>query len=248
MTLEDLAVEADTSTAHLSRIERDERHHMSPDLRDTLARILELPADAVLRADPRLSTAVGQELADPAYAAALMTEGRVAQRARSALRRASLALTAEATFGAGSASVDLTRALREHGLAAADAPDAVPDLRLDAPIAWVGHGLSPARARFAQGHALAHAMLEAAPVCDWGAATAAEAEATALASFILAPRAILGRTVRRAAARLGIDVWDRGAGDLIAAVAEELDLPAWLVARRVSEEGLLAQEAEVADL
>ena len=248
MSLEELAEAASTSAAHLSRIERSERQHLSPDLRDELARILDLPADAVLRADPRLPTAVQRELADPAFSSVFMAEGRVAQRARAALRRANLALVAEAAFGTGTVLADLDAALRDHGIASAEAPDAAPDLRLDPPIAWVRRGLTRPRVRFAQAHALGHAILEPVPVCDWGAAAAAESEATALAAFILAPRPVLGRAVRRVAARLELDVWGRGAGDLIAAVADELDLPGWLVARRAAEEGFLAQEAEMADL
>jgi transcriptional regulator with XRE-family HTH domain len=248
MTLEDLAEEASTSAAHLSRVERDERHHLSPDLRDRLAALLELPAEAVLRADRRLPSAIASELADPAFASVFMVEGRIAQRARSALRRANLALIAEAEFGAGTAIADLDAALLSRGLASAEAPEAAPELRLEPPIVWVRRGLARSRIRFARAHALAHAILEPVPACDWGAAEPAEAEATALASFILAPRPALGRAVRKAAARFEIDVWGRGAGDLIAAVAEELDLPGWLVARRACEEGFLAQEAEMADL
>jgi transcriptional regulator with XRE-family HTH domain len=247
LSLEVLAERVDTSAPHLSRIERGERGHLGLELRDRLAEELGLPPESILEADPRLPADAERDLADPALARVVFAHGRLAPRARVALRRANLALLAEEFTTTGS-ELDTKDLLGRAGIVAAERQSNEHDLELEWPAAWLRPALSDERRRFAEMHAVGHSILSDAPVCDWGSPAEAEAEATALAGFILLPRPSLGRAVRAAASRFDIDPWPADGAELIAAVARALVAPAWLVARRASEEGFLAAVAGQADL
>jgi transcriptional regulator with XRE-family HTH domain len=247
LTLEALAEQVDVSAPHLSRIERGERGHLGTELRDRIASVLHLPPEAVLAADPRLPAAAERDLADPDLARVVFSQGRLLPRGRDALRRASLALIAE-EFAPPGPELDIPALLGRAGITTADRTANSRDLEFEPPVGWLRPGLPEAQSRFLQLHALGHTILSRTPACSWGAPLPSEAEATAIAAFILAPKAVLGRAIRRAGARLDLDPWAAGAGEIITAVARDLVAPGWLIARRAAEEGFLSQLAGVVDL
>jgi transcriptional regulator with XRE-family HTH domain len=254
LSLVQAAARAGTSASHLSRLERGERTALSRDLLARLASTLDVQPGELFAAAGLLPPTIERELADPELALALADGDRLPFRTREMLRRRHLAALAERLFGAPAAgAVDVERLLRDKGYTVVPAIGPERSLVFDG-LTLRYHGETPEIERFLLSHALAHIALEAAegPSCGLHgdapspAADELEGEATTLAAFILVPTSPLAIAVREESERY--KVWLGGTGPLLEAVAGRFGAPAWLVARRVSEEGFFADAAELRDL
>lgn len=250
LSLDEVAGRAGTSASHLSRLERGKRMALSRALLDRIASTLEVDPVRLFAAAGLLPPTIERELADPDFSFALVDGSRLPYRTRWALRRRHLAGLAEREFPApGAGPVDVASLLGERGYAVVEEPGR--ERRLEIVAATVRCGGDPApQRRFLFAHGLAHIVLEDTPHChldhperDEGEH---EAEATALASFILVPTSPLAIAVRDEAERY--DVWVGGTGPLIEAVAGRFGAPAWLAARRIAEEGFFADAAQLEDV
>jgi transcriptional regulator with XRE-family HTH domain len=250
LSLEEVAGRAGTSASHLSRLERGKRMALSRDLLDRIAATLDVDPVRLFAAVGLLPPAIERELADDDFSFALVDGARLPYRTRWALRRRHLAGLAEREFPApGAGPVDLVALLTQRGYAAVEEPGGERRIEIAAATVQCG-GDPPPQRRFLLAHGLAHIVLESTPRChlyyparDEGEH---EAEATALASFILVPTSPLAIAVREEAERF--DVWVGGTGPLIEAVAGRFGAPAWLTARRIAEEGFFADAAELEDV
>jgi transcriptional regulator with XRE-family HTH domain len=240
-----LARAANCSPGHVSRVEKGERAALRPGLIVRLADALAIDPARLFSAAGILPPGIAAELSGPLLAPAVDEGGRVPHKTQWTLRRLSLAATAAAqTFAEPlqppvqpreyaatlgfSVELDDGRpsAAFESGLITCTAPDS-------------------ASKRFMIAHAIAHIVLEESPTCAFESFSQDELDATAFASFLLAPPDLLRRLVRQLAPPF--NAWVE-AGALLDATAKRLDAPSWLVARRIAEDGLLAEAAEVPDL
>lgn len=251
LSLEEVAGRAGTSASHLSRLERGKRLALSRDLLDRIAAALDVDVMRLFAAAGLLPPAIERELADPAFSLGLLDGARLPYRTRWALRRRHLAGLVELEFPVpGAGPVELERLLRDRGYTAVEEPGG--ERRLEITATAVRCGGDPAQLRrFLLAHALAHVVLDRDPCCHLDVPATPEeeereAEATALAGFILVPTSPLAIAVRDEAERF--DVWVGGTGPLIEAVAGRFGAPAWLAARRIGEEGFFADAANLEDV
>jgi len=245
LSLTQLARKAETSTSHLSRIERGERDSLSRELLGRLAAALDLDPERLFAAARVLPPEVERELANPALAGALVAGYEVPAPTRALLRRVHIGRAVEREFPQLGRELVNPKALLEERSFIVEISEGAEAVTLDGTTVRCSATM-PATARFLLAHALGHAVLETDPACSVKAFTPEEQDATAFAAFVLAPPGPLRRTVFGLAG--SYDVWRGASGALIEAAAVRVAAPAWLVARRITEDGLLAELAKVADL
>ncbi|HXH07171.1 MAG TPA: helix-turn-helix domain-containing protein [Vicinamibacterales bacterium] len=255
LSLQQLAIRAGTSKSHLSRIENGERGGVSRELLGRLADVLEIDAGELFAAAHQLPPDVERELADPELARALVERYQLPAPTRAALRRLHLAQMVDERFPLVPRRLhDPIELLGDRGyrFGVTRGPNGVTidgtvvNATIEGLAADAGEAEVRSTARFLAAHALGHVVLEPEPACAFRTLVPAEREATAFASYLLAPAPIL-RTVVLALSREA-DVWRGATGALIENVAARLVAPSWLVARRAAEDGLLAEVAKVGDL
>jgi transcriptional regulator with XRE-family HTH domain len=246
MTVEALAGLAGIDKGHLSRIETG-RRPLPERLARELARHLGTPAWEIVLAGGQLPSEVAGALAGAGVATAL-DPGRLSTATLPALRRHHLSYLADehaANLGAATDPPRLTRLLASAGIRMVRS--AGEGVREVTPGHFeVGTDIPEDHHALIGAHLVAHRLLEHAP-CDIAGFGTAELEATAMASFLLAPRAALRSAALRLRNELGIEPY----GDvtaLIGLAAERFGLPVWVMARRLGEDGLLAEMVEVGDL
>jgi transcriptional regulator with XRE-family HTH domain len=252
LTLARVAQLAETSPSHLSRIETGERTAVGRTLLSRLATILDVdPVELFLEAG-RLPPAVESDLADHRLALALVFDGRLPERTRWSLRRQHLGLVAQQTFQPPPAGpVDVIALVRARGYAVHVVSSSTERLQIHGHDVTVASGPLEMQ-RFLLAHVLAHTVLDEDVTCLLDSARYSpededrEAEATALASFILVPTPTLEVAVSDESSRY--DVWAGQTGDLLDALAGRLGAPAWVIARRVGEESLFVEATSVEDM
>lgn len=185
-------------------------------------------------------------LTDPGLGRAL-GPGALPGPTRDALRRLHIAAVAEEwrlEAGEPAVPVDPARVLKAYRITVYLDPGSPVQVRFpDGAHAVVNPGGGHIATRFLAAHAAGHAALEGEPACELDSQSDAELDATAFAGFLLAPRVGVLQACRQAAP--SYDVWDpESAARFIAEVAERLGMPAWLAARRVAEDGRLAEAAD----
>lgn len=247
MTVEKLAALAEIDKGHLSRIETGHRN-LSEDLAAVLAGHLGLPAESLLIASGRLPSTVISTLATEAVARALAPP-QLLDETLPALRRLHLAKIAEehliAVFGSADQPQRAPRLVSAAGLTLGRAADA--GIQRVAPGRYtIGPDIPEDHAPLVAGHLVAHEVLGNG-ACDFATFGDDELEATALGSFLLAPRPALRSLALRLRSERRVEPW----GDvtaMITLVAERFALPVWVAARRLAEDGLLNEMVEVPDL
>ncbi len=246
MTLGQLATRTGIDKGHLSRIENGVRP-LPEQLARELAGHLGVPASEILLAGGQLPSEVAAALAGGGIATALEL-GRLARVTLPALRRQHLSNLADehvAGLGAATEAPRLTRLLASAGVQVARA--AGEGIREIAPGRFeVGADIPDDHVALIGAHLVAHRLLDHG-ACDLAGFGTAELEATAMASFLLAPRAALRSAALQLRNDLGIQPWG-DVTELITLAAERFGLPVWVMARRLGEDGLLAEMVEVADL
>jgi transcriptional regulator with XRE-family HTH domain len=252
LSLEETARLAGISAGHLSRLERGERTGLSRKLLAQLTAILAVDPIELYGAAGQLPARIEQALANPDLALALMDGQSVPFRTRWMLRRRHLSVLAESTFGAPPAGrVDVDRLLRGRGYTVRSRRDVDGQLKISRGTVSIMDGPVDRR-RLLLGHALAHSVLQREPSCllDMHDRTPEqedqEAEATALGSCILVPTTTLAVAVRDESSRY--DVWAGQTGDFLEALAGRFGVPAWVIARRVSEESLFVDATHLEDM
>lgn len=247
LTVEQLAKLADIDKGHLSRVETGQRN-LPETLARELARHLGIAADEILIAGGRLPLEVIGALASETLAGALSLP-QLYDATLPALRRLHLARVAEdhlmTTFGSATEPPRVARLLATAGVTLDRGPD--PGILEVSPGRFaVGPDVPADHTALIGGHLAAHQILGDAG-CDIGGFGETELEATALASFLLAPRPALRSVALRLRNELKLQPW----GDvttMITLAAERFALPVWVAARRLSEDGLLGEMVEVPDL
>lgn len=247
MTVERLAELAEIDKGHLSRIETGHRPLPEP-LAERVAGHLGVTAASILVASGRLTGAVVSALASEGYAAALAPP-RLDSVTLPALRRIHLAHLAEehlvAALGTAADPPRLPRILASAGVSVARGAA----LGVHQIGRWrfeVGPDVPADHGPLVMAHLAAHHLL-GHEGCELAGFGPPELEATAMASFLLAPRPALRSVALRIRNELGIEPWGDTTG-LIALAAQRFNLPLWAMARRFSEDGLLAEMVEVPDL
>lgn len=252
LTLARVAQLAETSPSHLSRIETGERTAVSRTLLARLATILDVDSVELFLQAGRLPPAVESDLADHRLALALVFDGRLPERTRWSLRRRHLGLVAQQTFQPPAAGpVDVIALVRARGFNIQVLPSPAERLRVHGRDVTLTSGPLDMQ-RFLLAHVLAHTVLDEEVTCLLDAPRYSpededrEAEATALASFILVPTPTLEVAVSDESSRY--DVWAGQTGDLLDALAGRLGAPVWVIARRVGEESLFVEAANIEDM
>jgi transcriptional regulator with XRE-family HTH domain len=244
LSLTATAKAAGTSPSHLSRVERGERTGISAELLERLARALRIDAAELLAPAGMLPSGTAAALADPRLARAF--EGALPAVTWDALRRLHIAAVADQwrrEAGTSASPVDPDAVLRAHRIEVFYDPIATVEVRFpDGAHAIINPSLGTARRRFLAAHAAGHGALEAEPSCDLESQSDRELDATAFAGFLLAPHADLRNAARQASPFY--DVWSAEGAALIVEIAERLGIPLWLVARRLAEDGRLAEAAD----
>ena len=252
LTLARAAELVGTSASHLSRLERGERTALGRELLARLAATLAVDPPRLFAAAGLLPPTVERELADPDIALALVDGGRLPYRTKWMLRRRHLGLLAASKFQAPPAGrVDVEGPLRRLGFTVRPAAEAERRLRLEGQTIFVAAD-PPELKRLLLAHVLAHLALGDGPDCllDSDERTPEqedrESEATAMASFILVPTTTLAIAVRDEGSRY--DVWEGQTGALLDALAGRFGAPAWIIARRIGEEGFFVDAAQLEDM
>lgn len=246
-SIRSVAADAGISQAHLSRIESGERKP-PPELVVRLAAAMQVDAEPLLELAAGLSEGVLRQLAEPELRLALRG-GELSAPTRSLLRRAHLAEVAErirARIGGEARDpVDVRLLVAAVGatLKPSDEGAAAVVVGPEPSIAVSAEDVTQARYRFLMAHAVGHVALGATAGCNIDGAADEELDATALASFLLVPGAALRNFARDEGRRH--DMWDPDGAEFIAAAASRFAVPLWMVARRLGEDGRLAELAEV---
>lgn len=246
-SIRSVALDAGISQTHLSRIESGERTP-SPGLVARLAAAMQVDAEPLLELASGLSEGVLSELAEPEFRLALRG-GELSIPTRSLLRRAHLGEVAERIrariVGEARDPMDVRLLVAAVGAtlkpaAAAAAPVVVGS---EPSIAVSAEGITQERYRFLVAHGVGHVALGVINGCEIEGAADEELDATALASFLLVPGVALRNFARDEGRRH--DMWDPDGAEFIAAAAARFAVPLWMVARRLGEDGRLAELAEV---
>lgn len=246
LSLAALADAAGTSPSHLSRLERGERKGVSAALLERIARALRIDPAVLLGAAGVLAADVSVALAEAGLARAL-GPGALPAATRDALRRLHIAAVADdwrRHAGEPPIPVDPVRVLGAHLITVYyDGGSPVPLRFPDGAHAVINPSGGPITARFLAAHAAGHAALQDEPACDIESQSDHELDATAFAGFVLAPHGGVLQACRQAAP--SYDVWaPESATRFMSEVAERLGMPVWLAARRVAEDGRLAEAAD----
>jgi hypothetical protein len=233
----------------MSRFETGERQ-MGWTSASQIAAYLEMDAAELVAMAHRLPPNVADQLAAPTLALGLVglvgEEYQLPDRTRQEIRRLHIKAMVERDFPAPSRRdtlPDPAKPLRtRHYSVETNVEWKVPRIELDGRAIRIASG-DPADERFEMAHALGHVVLETR--CDTANLVAdAELDASAFASYYLLPSGHLDSAVSRAPR---LDIWKGDdVGALLTMVAQSLQVPAWVVARRASEEGSFARRAEVA--
>ena len=246
MTLEQLATLAGIDKSHLSRIETGERLLSEP-LADELATHVGLKAWEVVLAGGQLPADVAAAIASGRVGETL-EPSRLSRSTIPALRRQHLSYLADehvASLGAATEAPRLGRLLASAKLTVDRGASA--GVREIAPSRYeIGGDIPDDHVALIGAHLVAHRLL-GHDTCDLAGFGTPELEATAMASFLIAPRAALRSAALRLRTDLGIAPWG-DVTELITLAAERFDLPVWVMARRLGEDGLLAEMVEVGDL
>jgi transcriptional regulator with XRE-family HTH domain len=236
------------SPGHISRFERGERS-LGWTAVEQLAAELDLDPAELIAVAKRIPPAIERALAGPGLAYALVGEGyRLPISTRLVLRRLSIAALVEKSY---------PPPVRREGLPDPAAALEAKGYRIEHTASSTSLAIELGRSvvkvaplgdvvlRFELAHALGHVVLDAAG-CDVSAfGSDAEIDATSFASYFLMP-------TRRLEAELGssppgLDMWKAGdLGALLEVVGAGLRVPAWLLARRLGDEGRLPALAGVA--
>jgi transcriptional regulator with XRE-family HTH domain len=196
-----------------------------------------------------LPPAIEQELAAPEFAGAL--EGaRLPEATRAVLRHRHLAYVAEryasSVPGARSGPVDPEAILRAHRIRVRAAPGQRPRVQLKSDL-WIDPSGVRQQYRFLVAHGAAHAALveiESDPVfaaCSFPELDDLEDSANALAWHLLVPGDQLRTSVHALIGEPEVP-WEPSAGvQRILEIAERFDVPFLPTAKRLAEEGLLAE-------
>lgn len=246
LSLTAVADSAGTSASHLSRLERGERTGVSPALVERLAKALQVDPTDLLSSAGYLAAEVSAALSEPDLARAL-GPGSLPTETRDLLRRRHIAAVAEKwrrEAGEPAVQVDPVTVLKAHNLTVYFDRESRTQVRFpDGAHAIVNPSGGPIPARFLVAHAAGHAALQAEPACDLESQSDSELDATAFAGFLLGPHAGVLQACREASPRY--DVWEpQAATGFITEVAGHLGMPVWLAARRLAEDGRLAEAAE----
>ncbi|HVM00498.1 MAG TPA: XRE family transcriptional regulator [Egibacteraceae bacterium] len=243
-SMRSVAREAGVSQAHLSRIEAGERG-APPDLIERIAGALQVDAGPLLELTDALPGSVIAALADRDIRLAL-GPGELPSDTRHLLRRLHIAHIAERVrarlAGPPRGPVDPRRVLAALGWRMEPGMSAAVEFLAGHRVS-VPHAADAIRHRFLLAHAVGHLALSDAPACDLQSASDAELDATALAGFLLVPRAELRNFAREEGRRH--DLWDPDGSEFLAAAAVRFAVPLWMIARRLGEDGRLAEIAEV---
>jgi transcriptional regulator with XRE-family HTH domain len=260
LTLAELAALVGTSESHLSRIETGKREDISRHLIARLAQALDAPAE-LARAAGKLPAERESQIA--AYAGALGAEydrltGPALRRLDAVPAGESLfARTPNATRGG---QVDTRVLCRFRGCdprpeTAADAPPVtfaaahpVTGLPGWAAINPGGGSETATRLRFLEAHAAVHLEAGSYTCTLPRLSTSEEVRFIDITCAALAPRTLLDRALRIAAAagndtNGGPDIWGTSGTSLVEDVATSLGIPTWVAVRRLAEEGLLEDQA-----
>jgi len=247
LTVDKLAELIGRDKSHLSRVEAGTRV-AAEDMVEAIAGHLGVPAASILIADGRLPRKVTAALAsgalEHALAAPVLNDVSVPQ-----LRRIHLAALAEShierTYGTLAEAPRVARLVQDLGirvsLTQAGGLAAVADRHYS-----IGPDIPRDHHALVLAHLAGHALLEH-PGCHIAGFAPEEYEATAIATFLLAPRAALRTTALRLRNELKLEAW-ADVSDLIALAAERFTMPVWAMCRRLAEDGLLAEMAEVPEL
>lgn len=242
-SIRSVASDAGISQTHLSRIESGERT-APPDLVVRLAAAMQVDAEPLLELTADLSAGVLRQLAEPEFRLALRGD-ELAASTRSLLRRAHLREVAERVRarigGEARDPVDVRQLVAAVGATLKPSTAAAPSVVVEPEpgIAVSPNGVTQKRYRFLVAHAVGHVALGATAGCDIDGAADEELDATALASFLLVPAAALRNFARNEGRRH--DMWDPDGAEFVAAAASRFAVPLWMVARRLGEDGRLAE-------
>jgi transcriptional regulator with XRE-family HTH domain len=244
-SIRSVARDVGLSQAHLSRIESGERP-APPALVERLAAALQVDAGPLLERADALPAAVIAALASTDLRLAV-GPAELPAATRDALRRIHLAELTERLRarvpGSPRDLVDPRRLLGSLGWATEPSGGAPIEFLPGKRVAIADAGDS-ARHRFLLAHAVGHIALQGdAPWCSPESASDIELDATAVASFLLVPRAELRNFARDEGKRH--DLWDPDGSEFLAAAAVRFAVPVWMVARRLGEDGRLAEIAAV---
>ena len=228
LTRAELAASAKLDLSVLSRLESGRyQHRLKSAAVERLTAALSC-GDALYVAGGFLSPGFQELFADASLQPVLTDAAAV----KPALRRVRLMQIAqevtEAAQTVAGRQVDVARLWRAAQREAGQDPGAPPHR-------WLGtHPSTVAGQRFQMAHCAAHVLLTTE--CGLPRLTAAEGEASELASLLLAPPASL-RTAVRVAFQAEVAAWDADTGGLVAAVAEFLMVPGWVAACRLADFG-----------
>lgn len=247
------------SEGHLSRFENG-RRTLGWDIAAEVAALFDLDAAELVAAAGRVPPAVAGALAEPRLALALVElEGEsynLPARTRLELRRLSVRALVERGYPPPDRQYDrpdpfsLLKA-RAFSVEFVGAEWVVPHIEVDLKRKAVklarGEAVDPvttdASVRFQAAHALGHVEMTT-PCAYTDLLGGAEIDATGFAAYFLVPSSRLAATLDRAPR---LDPWKADdIGALITFVADYLGAPVWLVARRITEDGVLARRAQVA--
>ena len=245
-----LAAQVGCDPAHLSRVENGERQP-SLELLTKIENVLQLREGELAELAPSLPSAVANSLGDSELALAVGRGEALDLYTYSTLRRIHLARVAERFLrtvpGIARPPIDPTRlaAARRIAVSTSTAPSAAP-VKMTGDSVVVAGPAGTLNHRFWISHAVGHALLENTE-CAFDSAADVELDASAIASFLLVPRSELKR--ESSALRAGmkpLDMWDAtDALNFIARLGTRFGAPVWIVARRLGEDGELAETAKV---
>lgn len=248
--LRSLAKEVGCTAGYLSRIESGERQP-SLELLTMIENALKLREGELAELTPGLPPAVAESLGNADLALAVGRGKTLDPHTYSALRRIHLAATAERFLrslpGSARLPLDPMRLATAVRLAVSttNATSAAP-VRMTGDSIVVAGPSGTLTHRFWISHAVGHVLLGSTE-CDFDSAADVELDASAVASFLLVPRSDLRR--ESSAIRAGLkplDMWDAtDAMNFIARLGTRFGAPIWIVARRLGEDGELAETAKV---
>jgi transcriptional regulator with XRE-family HTH domain len=252
LTLMDVERRTGIDVSSLSRFERGaEGRRFSRITLESLANAMRIEGRARLELFRPLGLppAIEQELASPEFAGAL--EGaRLPEATKAVLRHRHLARVAERYASAvpdtRGGPVDPEAVLGAHRIKVRVARGQRPQVQLKGDL-WIDASGDRQRDRFLVAHGAAHAALveiESDPAfasCSFPAPEEREDDANALTWHILVPGDRLRASVHALIGEPEVP-WEREAGvQRILEIAERFDIPFLLAAKRLSEEGLLAE-------